>query len=118
MNIELLSNQIENMKAEIDSILSENNELRKLLDKSNDHLNESGLFRNKISKLEEALKFERLERGKIDSISQQLSQKLKENELKTFAEFSKLKNFVVSKDEEMENIKIKYENKINKVKSL
>ena len=115
INIELMSNQIENMKRNEENILEENTELRKLLDQSNEKINELNLLMNKNIKFEEAIMYERSQREKIENINQQISQKLKENEIKTYSEFSKMKNFVVSKDEEMENMKNTYENKISKV---
>ncbi len=114
----MLTDQIENMKRDQESLLQENNELRKFLDKSNDKLNEINVWKNKVLKLEETLKIERNERENYEMMTIQINQKLKENEMKTFAEFSKLKNFVVAKDDEMENLKNNYENKISKVISV
>lgn len=103
------------MRAEIESLLQENHELRRLLDQSNNRINDFSSLRNKIHQLDEALKKEKTEKEKIEGYNYQLSQRMKENELKMMAEFSKMKNYVVSKEEEMENLRIKYENKINKV---
>ena len=103
------------MKRDEECLLQENNELRKLLDKSNEKINELRNKKNKAIKLEEVLKYERSEREKFEIMNQQISQRMKENELKTYSEFSKMKSFVVSKDEEMESMKNKYENKISKV---